>query len=149
MMKKSTRITAGLTVLTLPTIEFGGYFLFNILSGREAELGLTAFQESMFRAGHAHAGVLVVLALVALILLNAFNIKSWLYWVICTGFPAASVLISAGFFLSAIGSQLTQPNALIALIHIGAAVLAASSLALAFGLLRTHAQSTDKNGVSQ
>ena len=38
--------------------------MLKILSG-QANLPLTDFQKSMFRAGHAHAGVLVILAILA------------------------------------------------------------------------------------
>ena len=64
-MTTETKKTSGIIILTVPTIVYGGYFLLTILSGQHGELGLTDFQKSMFRAGHAHAGVLVILALVA------------------------------------------------------------------------------------
>ncbi len=41
------------------------FFLLGLLSGQYEELQLTEFQKAMFRAGHAHAGVLVILSLVA------------------------------------------------------------------------------------
>ena len=65
-MTDATKLIAGLLLITVPTIEFGGTFLLSVLSGKHPEL--TEFQRSMFRAGHAHAGVLVILALVALVL---------------------------------------------------------------------------------
>jgi hypothetical protein len=64
-MTDATKLIAGLLLITVPTIEFGGTFLLSVLSGKHPEL--TEFQRSMFRAGHAHAGVLVILALVALV----------------------------------------------------------------------------------
>jgi hypothetical protein len=66
-MTTETRITCGIILLTVPTIQYGGYFLLSILSGK-SKLSLTDFQKSMFRAGHAHAGVLVMLALIAEVL---------------------------------------------------------------------------------
>jgi hypothetical protein len=59
-MTDATKLIAGLLLITVPTIEFGGTFLLSIVSGKHPEL--TEFQRSMFRAGHAHAGVLVILA---------------------------------------------------------------------------------------
>jgi hypothetical protein len=60
-MFNATRLISGILLITVPTIEFGGTFL--LLFGKEPQF--TDFQRSMFRAGHAHAGVLVIIALVA------------------------------------------------------------------------------------
>jgi hypothetical protein len=62
-MTDATKLIAGLLLISVPTIQFGGTFLLSILSGKHSEV--TEFQRSMFRAGHAHAGVLVILSLVA------------------------------------------------------------------------------------
>jgi hypothetical protein len=53
-MTDATKLIAGLLMITVPTIEFGGTFLLSVLSGKHSEF--TGFQRSMFRAGHAHAG---------------------------------------------------------------------------------------------
>ena len=47
------RIIAGIVLLTVVTIEFGGLFL---LHSFRPGWELTDFQRSFFRAGHAHAG---------------------------------------------------------------------------------------------
>lgn len=135
-MKHSTRIICGLILLTIPSIEFGGYFLLNIISGQEAELGLTAFQESMFRAGHAHAGTLVTLALVALILSDYARLSKVLLWVVRIGFPVAAILVSGGFFVAAIGNGLTKPNDFIFILFLGVGVLALCLILLGVGLMR-------------
>lgn len=64
-MTNATKLIADLLLAAVTTIEYGGTFLLGILSGNYA--GFTEFQCSMFRAGHAHAGVLTILALVALV----------------------------------------------------------------------------------
>lgn len=120
----------------MPTIEFGGYFLINVISGREEDLALTDFQEAMFRAGHAHAGVLVILALVALILSDYARLNNASMWVARIGFPLSSILISGGFFAAATGNQLTQPNDLIIILYVGVFVLAISLITLGIGLIR-------------
>jgi hypothetical protein len=53
-MTNATKLIAGLLLIAVTTIEYGGTFLLGILSGKYA--GFTEFQLSMFRAGHAHAG---------------------------------------------------------------------------------------------
>jgi hypothetical protein len=59
-MRNTTRLIA-LTLFALVTVEFGGWSLLGFLT---SENRLTPFQEQFFRAGHAHAGVLLILALV-------------------------------------------------------------------------------------
>lgn len=71
---------------------------------------MTDFQKAFVRAGHAHAGVLVTLGLVGLILVDAARLSGFLAWVGRLGIPLAAVLISAGFFASSAGRDVTQPN---------------------------------------
>jgi hypothetical protein len=47
-------------VAILMLVEYGGWSLLTFISGRE---GLADWQKGFFRAGHAHAGVLLVLEL--------------------------------------------------------------------------------------
>lgn len=132
-MKHTTKVICGIVLLTVPTIEFGGYFLLNVISGNEEDLALTHFQEAMFRAGHAHAGVL---ALIALILSDYAHLGSLSLWLVRVGFPLSSILISVGFFAAATGSQLTQPNDLIIILYLGVFTLAISLILLGIGLVR-------------
>ena len=46
-----------IVLLSLVTVEYGGWALLGFLTGRGA---LGAFRERFFAAGHAHAGVLVL-----------------------------------------------------------------------------------------
>ena len=52
-MTNATKLIAGLLFIAVTTIEYGGTFLLDILSGKYS--GFTDFQRSMFRAGHGHA----------------------------------------------------------------------------------------------
>src|SRR5215469_13033387 len=132
-MTNATKLIAGLLLITVPTIEFGGTFLLRILSGKDSEF--TEFQRSMFRAGHAHAGVLVILALVALLFTDQAGLPAPIGWPVRIGFAVAPVLISAGFFGAAMGESRTRPGGLIALLWIGVFVLAASVITLGIGLI--------------
>ena len=60
MMDPVLTIVVGVTVLTVVGIASGGAFLLRILAGDQ---GANALQKSFFRAGHAHAGVLVTLGI--------------------------------------------------------------------------------------
>jgi len=135
-MTTETKKTSGIIILTVPTIVYGGYFLLTILSGQHGELGLTDFQKSMFRAGHAHAGVLVILALVAQLFVDQTALSDTWKRVVRITMPLAAVLISGGFFASATGQGLTQPTNLIAILYAGIVVFVIGLVTLGLGLLR-------------
>jgi hypothetical protein len=133
-MTDETKLIAGILLITVTTIEFGGTFLLRILSGKHPEL--TDFQRSMFRAGHAHAGVLVILALIALVFAEQAALSAPIGWAVRIGFAAAPVLVSGGFFGAAVGKGRTWPGGLISLLWIGVFVLGGSLITLGTGLIR-------------
>ncbi|MEQ9438756.1 MAG: hypothetical protein RIG62_06890 [Cyclobacteriaceae bacterium] len=137
-MTYQAKLISGIIFITVPTIQYGGYFLLRILSKQDPNLTLTSFQQSMFRAGHAHAGVLVILALVAQIFIDYAALPSFLMWVARVGFPVAAILVSGGFFAGAIGSNVSRPTRLIRILYVGVVVLAASVLILGVGLIRSY-----------
>jgi hypothetical protein len=114
------------------TIEVGGWFLTRIVRGM---VPMTDFQKAFARAGHAHAGVLVTLGLVGLILVDATGLTGVLAWVGRLGIPLAAILMSAGFFASSAGKDVTQPNRAMVVIWIGAASLGLGALSLGIGLI--------------
>jgi hypothetical protein len=133
-MTDATKLIAGLLLISVTTIEFGGIFLLSILAGKHSEF--TEFQRSMFRAGHAHAGVLVILALAALIFTDQAGFSAPVGWMVRIGFAAAPILVSGGFFGAAIGTGRTRPGALIFLLWIGVFALGGSLLMLGTCLIR-------------
>ena len=135
-MTKETKQMSGIILLTVPTIIYGGNFLLGLLSGDYQELALTPFQLAMFRAGHAHAGVLVMLALVVQLFIEHSSLKGKMAWSVRAGFPLAAILVSGGFFAAAAGEGRTEPNAFIAILYAGMLVLTVSLVFLGIGLLR-------------
>ena len=131
-LSDATRIIAGLVLISVVTIEVGGWFLTRIVRGM---VPMTDFQKAFARAGHAHAGVLVTLGLVGLILVDATGLTGVLAWVGRLGIPLAAILMSAGFFASSAGKDVTQPNRAMLMIWIGAASLGLGALSLGIGLL--------------
>ncbi|MFE5293480.1 hypothetical protein ACFQ8T_15010 [Isoptericola sp. NPDC056618] len=128
----AARITAGVVLLTVVGIESGGWFLVKVVTGRAPA---TPFQTSFFRAGHAHAGVLVILGLLCVVLAEATDLAGGWRWLAATGVLVAAILLPAGFFLSAAGAGRTSPNRAVLLLPAGAAVLAAGVVTLGVGLL--------------
>jgi len=131
-LSDATRIAIGLILLTVPTIQFGGYFLLTQMG--KSNVIHTELQRSYYRAGHAHAGVLVLLALIVQFVIESTQLSNVLQLLLRVGFALAPILISAGFF-GAAPHEGTKPSRLIRLIYLGAIVLAASLLTLGLGLL--------------
>ncbi len=131
LLSTSTATLGGIVLLTVVAIAFGGTFLLRVLGG-----GVPAndLQKSFYRAGHAHAGVLVILGLVVALFVDLAGV---------TG-PAAphsrlvllaAILMPAGFFLSVVGHDPRRPNRLYVLIWLGAASLVTGVVAAGVGLL--------------
>jgi hypothetical protein len=135
-MTREARLLSGIILITVPTIQYGGYFLLTSLMNRGSGYMENPLRQNFFRAGHAHAGVIVILSLVCQILADAAVLPSPITWFVRIGFPLSAVLISAGFFFSMLPPTATQPNGTISLIYIGAVILAVSVLTLAVGMLR-------------
>ena len=135
MMSREARIVCGVILLTVPTIMYGGVTLLGILTRGGAGLApgglqLNDTQWALFRAGHAHAGVWVILALVLQVLLDHAVLGAGPKWVARLSAPAAAVVMSGGFFGVAFDPAFRW------LIYAGAALLAVSVLLTGAGLLR-------------
>jgi len=131
-LSNATRDLAGILLLTIVTIEFGGAFMLRVVQGKEPT---TDLQKSFFRAGHAHAGVLVILSLVIQLYVDSTDMSDGFTWLARSGVPIAAILIPAGFFFSAMGKGVTKPNRFFLMIPAGAVMLAAGVLATGVGLL--------------
>jgi hypothetical protein len=131
-LSSDTRTTAGILLITIVAVEYGGLVMLRIVRGGQPA---TEFQKSFARAGHAHAGVFVVFALLAQILADAADLSGIANVVARDGIWAAAILFPAGFFLSSAARGATQPNRLILLVYAGAAALTASVITLGVGLL--------------
>ncbi|RPF22098.1 hypothetical protein [Myceligenerans xiligouense] len=130
-LSDGARITAAIVLLAVVGIESGGFFLLKVLAGRAPA---TDFQKAFFRAGHAHAGVLVTLGLVCLVLAEATVLTGFWHWLGATGVLVAAILLPGGFFFSAMGAGRTRPNGFRVLFPAGAAFLGAGVVTLAVGM---------------
>ena len=94
-------------------------------------------RQNFFRAGHALAGVFVILSLLCQVLADAATLPASLVWIARIAVPLAAILIPAGFFLSMLPPTAAQPSAAVRLIYAGAVVLAAGVWLLGVGLIRS------------
>jgi hypothetical protein len=99
-MTREARLLSAITLIAVPTIQYGGYFLLTALVNKGSGYMDNALRQNFFRAGHAHAGVIVILSLVCQILADAAVLPSPLMWLVRIGVPLSAVLISMGFFFS-------------------------------------------------
>jgi len=97
-------------------------------------------RQDLWRAGHAHAGVWLILALVALRYVDEANLSNAMKWLVRGSIPIAAILVPAAFFLSVLSPDARAPNGLIYLAYVGAVVLAVGVFVLGIGLVRRPAQ---------
>jgi Ni,Fe-hydrogenase I cytochrome b subunit len=135
-MSSATKLMAGLTLFLVPIIQYGGYFLLTLLFDKRSGYMVNALRQNLFRAGHAHAGVIIILSLVCQILVDASDLPKFFQWMVRIGVPVAAMLLSSGFFLSVLSSTSTGPNRAVNLIYCGSLILTVSAVTLGIGLLR-------------
>ena len=126
---------SGIILITVPSIQYGGYFLLTSLMNKSSGYMDNPLRQNFFRAGHAHAGVIVILSLVCQVLADAALLPDSVTWLVRIGVPLAAILIPLGFFLSMTSPGASQPNGMVGFIYAGAIVLAASVLTLGVGLV--------------
>ncbi len=130
-----TKVYPIVAVLSLVTGEYGGWALLSFVSARRGQLD--DFQTQFFRAGHAHAGVLLVLSLVYFLYLGGkTEFAESTQWIAGAILLAGVLAQSGGFFLhlavgeagsSSVGTRLTRAGALL---------IAAALVILAVGIGR-------------
>ena len=134
-MSQQSRRLAGILLIVLPTVMYGGVSLLYLLYN-DPQYMQNALRQNLFRAGHAHAGVLLILSLVALRYVDEANLSNTWKNVARNFIPSAAILMPAGFFFSVLKPDATEPNSLIYLTYAGAIVLATGVLVLGIGLIR-------------
>jgi hypothetical protein len=135
-MSRESRMFAGILLVVLPTVMFGGLTLLGLLTGTAPGYEDNPLRHDLWRAGHAHAGVYLVLSLVMLRYVDEAALSPFWKWLARAGAPIAAILIPAAFFLSVLSPAAKEPNGLMTLAYIGAAFLAAAVLTLGVGLIR-------------
>src|SRR5215472_10575274 len=90
-----TRLFPIIALLSLVTVEYGGWALLGFLTGHGT---LGAFRERFFAAGHAHAGVLLVLSLVYFVYLGRAGYSTGVQWLAGALLLAGVLAQSGGFF---------------------------------------------------
>jgi len=132
-MTGETRLMWGITLVTVPTIIYGGLTVLGVVSsgrmGMPAPQNLTPLQVTFYRAGHAHAGVLLILSLLVQLALDEAKLPPSWVWPLRVAAVASVLLVSGGFFASA------HLAALRVILYAGALTLIAVMLVVGIGLI--------------
>jgi hypothetical protein len=94
-MSDPVKLFTVIALISLPTVMFGGFSLLRLMKTDR----LDEFQRIYFRAGHAHAGVLLVMALAALDVLARTDLGSGPRWVVCLLLLVGVLAQSGGMFV--------------------------------------------------
>ncbi|GAA5075869.1 phosphate/sulfate permease [Thermocatellispora tengchongensis] len=134
-MSPSSLSTAGVLLILVPTIAFGGASLLAHIMRNIPGYMDNPTRRGLWRAGHAHASVLVLFALVAMLYIDQTDLSDGLKTMVRVLLVAAPILMPLGFFLSVVRPRDTRPNPLIWLTALGGAGLAVGTFTLGIGLL--------------
>src|SRR5215813_15323479 len=124
MTSRDSRLLSGILLVVLPTVMYGGLTLLMLLTGRDPGIADNPLRHDLWRAGHAHAGVYLVLSLVMLRYVDEAVLSPAWRWLARLGAPIAAILIPAAFFLSVASPTTRVPNSWINLAYVGALFLA-------------------------
>lgn len=130
MATTAQKVLTLITLISIPTVMYGGYSLLRL----RAASRLTEFQAAFFRAGHAHAGVLLVLTLAALAIAGQFGVSEPLTWAVGALLLTGTLAQSGGMFLH---MGVGRPGAWSwgnTVTTVGAALLTAGLVALVVGV---------------
>ena len=135
-MSPASRRVAGLLLVIFPTVVLGGVSLLSLLINRDSGYQDNPLRQDLWRAGHAHAGVLLLLSLVLLRYVDETVLSDGWKWIVRLSAPTAAVLLPLAYFLSVLPEDAEQPSAVVYLAFVGAAALVVGLLTLGIGLLR-------------
>src|SRR5262245_48917406 len=129
-MSQPVQIFTVIILVSLPTVMFGGFSLLRLLKAER----LRELQVAYFRAGHAHAGVLLVMSLAALSFLDRADLGSAARWIVCVLLAVGVIAQSGGMFLHMAIGQPGRWSAGNTTTTAGGIALAAGLLVLAYGI---------------
>ncbi|GAA4094619.1 hypothetical protein [Actinomadura miaoliensis] len=129
-----TQVMPVASLLSIVTVEFGGHALLKFITTDGGRLG--ELRERFFRAGHAHAGILLVLTLVYWLYLPRAGYSNGLEWAFGAVLLAGVLAQSGGFFVHLGVGQAGARSFGTTLTRVGALLIAVALVALSAGLVR-------------
>lgn len=136
IMEEESRRFAGWLIIILPTVIYGGVSILGFLVDTQSGYVDNPLRQDFFRAGHAHAGILLILSLVTLKYVDETALSKGLKSFVRSSIPLSAIFLPAAFFFSVLSPEATEPNGFIYLAYVGAVLLALGLLVLGIGLVR-------------
>ncbi|WP_432746848.1 hypothetical protein H7827_20360 [Streptomyces sp. JH002] len=130
----ATELLPIITLFSLVSVETSGFILLRLISANRGELGPA--REQFFRAGHAHAGVLLILSLVYFLYLDRTDWGGFLQWLFGIMLLVGLLALSGGFLVHMLYGAPGRTTPGIVLTRIGGPLIAAALIALAIGLIQ-------------
>jgi hypothetical protein len=118
--------------IALPTVMYGGYSLLQLINRGDA---LTPFQVTWFRAGHAHAGVLLLMSLLFFIFVDKTAFSPAIKHAVCATLVVGILAQSGGFFIHMIVGQPNHASIGNTVTVTGAILLTCAIAVLIYGLI--------------
>jgi hypothetical protein len=125
-LSRDAKLFTGITLLIIPTVQFGGLALLGMLT----HANLDDMQTALFRAGHAHSGVWLVLSLVIQILLDSATLARGLKLCVRSAALLGTAALGGSFFGLAFWPEFRF------LLYLGALAMFFAVVLAGIGLLR-------------
>lgn len=135
-MSPESRRLAGILLIVFPSVIFGGVSVLSMLIRADPGYVDNPIRQDLWRAGHAHAGVLLILSLVILRYVDEAVLSDRIKRFVRVSAPSAAILLPVAYFFSVLSPAATEPNAVVYLAYVGAVILAAGLLTIGVGLVR-------------
>lgn len=135
-MSEASLRMAGILVVVYPTVVFGGASILWHWITRQTTYYKNPLRQRLWAAGHAHAGVLLLVSLVCLLLVDQTDLTEGWKSVVRTAIPLSAIFLPVAFFLSVVRPNFDRPNKLINLAYVGGVSLALGFIVLGVGLLQ-------------
>ncbi len=128
-MSQPVQVFTVIALVSLPTVMYGGYAMLRLL-----KTDMDEFRRTYFRAGHAHAGVLLVMTLAALSFVDRADLGSAARWTLCILLAVGVVAQSGGMFIHMVVGRPGRWSVGNTVTSVGAVLLSAGLLTLAYGI---------------
>ena len=134
-LSREAKLVSGITLLGIPMIMLGGMSLLAALTEGAAGTVIVPLEPggtewALGRAGHAHAGVWAILAVLLQVLIDAARLSRPMMWLARLGAPLGAAALSSGL----LGLAFFPASRW--LLYLGALSMALSLLLTGAGLLR-------------
>ncbi|MFB4195114.1 hypothetical protein [Streptomyces carpaticus] len=130
----ATELLPIIALFSLVSVETSGFILLRFINANRKELGPA--REQFFRAGHAHAGALLILSLVYFLYLDRTDWGGFLQWLFGIMLLVGLLALSGGFLVHMLYGAPERTTPGIILTRIGGPLIAAALIALAIGLIQ-------------